>query len=44
MSRNELTKDLTYQSDQFYTQEAFNSFVEELGINLEFDSVIEENL
>ena len=44
MSRNELTQDLTYQSDQFYTQEAFNSFVEELGINLEFDSVIEENL
>lgn len=44
MSRNELTQDLTYQSDQFYTQEAFNSFIEELGINLEFDSVIEENL
>lgn len=44
MSRNELTQDLTYQSDQFYTQEAFNSFVEELGINLEFDSIIEENL
>ena len=44
MSRNELTVDLTYQSDQFYTQEAFNSFMEELGINIEIDSVIEENL
>jgi len=43
MSRNELTVDLTYQSDQFYTQEAFNSFVEELGINIEIDSVIEDN-
>lgn len=44
MSRDDKIVDLTYQSDQFYTQEAFNSFVEELGINLEFDSVIEENL
>lgn len=44
MSRNELTVDLTYQSDQFYTQEAFNSFVEELGINIEIDSVTEENI
>ena len=43
MSRNELTVDLTYQSDQFYTQEAFNSFVEEFGINIEIDSVIEDN-
>lgn len=44
MSRNDLTEDLTYQSDQFYTQEAFNSFVEELGINIQIDSIIEENL
>ena len=44
MSRNELTVDLTYQSDQFYTQEAFNSFVEDLGINIQIDSVIEENI
>ena len=44
MSKNELTQDLTYQSDQFYTQEAFNSFIEQLGINVEIDSIIEENL
>ena len=44
MSKNELTQDLTYQSDQFYTQEAFNSFIEQLGINAEIDSIIEENL
>ena len=44
MSKNELTQDLTYQSDQFYTQEAFNSFIEQLGINTEIDSIIEENL
>lgn len=35
MNKNELTKDLTYQSDQYYTQEAFNSFLEELGIEIE---------
>ena len=44
MSKNELTQDLTYQSDQFYTQEAFNSFVEQLGIDIQIDSIIEENI
>lgn len=44
MSANEMTQDLTYQSDQYYTQEAFNSFVEQLGINIEIDSIIEENI
>ena len=38
VSQNELTADLTYQSDEYYTQEAFNSFVESLGIKLETDS------
>lgn len=39
MKNNELTEDLTYQSDQHYTQQAFNSYIESLGINLEFDSI-----
>lgn len=43
MSKNELTVDLTYQSDQFFTQEAFNSFVEDIGINIDIDSIVEEN-
>lgn len=30
MSANELTQDLTYQSDQYYTQQAFNSFLQDL--------------
>lgn len=32
VSKNELTEDLTYQSDQYYSQQEFNRFVEELGI------------
>lgn len=39
VSKNEITKDLTYQSDNVYTQEAFNSYLEELGIELENDSM-----
>lgn len=32
VSKNELTKDLTYQSDQTYGQEAFNNFITLFGI------------
>lgn len=32
MSKNELTKDLTYQSDQVFGQMEFNSFLQDLGI------------
>ena len=39
VSQNELTGDLTYQSDEVYTQEAFNSFVQDFGIEIEEDSV-----
>lgn len=35
MSVNELTKDLTYQSDQVLSQEEFNKFLNELGIETE---------
>lgn len=36
VSKNELTKDLTYQSDEFYSQIEFNRFVEDvLGEELE---------
>lgn len=31
--------DLTYQSDETYTQEAFNSFVQDFGIEIDEDSV-----
>jgi hypothetical protein len=31
--------DLTYQSDETYTQEAFNSFVQDFGIEIDNDSV-----
>ena len=40
VSQNELTGDLTYQSDEVYSQEAFNSFVQDFGIEIEEDSVI----
>lgn len=43
VSQNELSGDLTYQSDEYYPQEAFNSFVESLGINIEDDSMIDYN-
>lgn len=39
VSKTELTADLTYQSDEFYTQEYFNRFIEDLGIKIENDSV-----
>lgn len=39
VSQNELTGDLTYQSDEVYSQEAFNSFVQDFGIEIEKDSV-----
>ena len=31
--------DLTYQSDETYTQQAFNSFVQDFGIEIDEDSV-----
>lgn len=34
----ELTEDLFYQSDQHYTQQAFNSYIESLGIEIVIDS------
>ena len=39
VSKNEITVDLTYQSDQYYTQQAFNSYLEKLGIEIENDSI-----
>lgn len=39
VSKNEITGDLTYQSDEMYTQEAFNSFVQDFGIEIEKDSI-----
>lgn len=42
VSKNELTQDLTYQSDQYYSQQEFNRFVEELGIENIDDSEINE--
>ena len=41
VSQNELTGDLTYQSDETYTQEAFNSFVQDFGIEIDEDSITE---
>ncbi|MFR8117260.1 MAG: hypothetical protein ACLVAK_09700 [Clostridia bacterium] len=34
--------DLTYQSDETYTQQAFNSFVQDFGIEIDDDSVTVE--
>lgn len=39
VSQNELTGDLTYQSDEMYSQEAFNSFVQDFGIDIDEDSI-----
>lgn len=39
VNKDEITVDLTYQSNQTYTQEAFNSYIERLGIEIEIDSV-----
>lgn len=43
-SKDEITIDLTYQSDQFYTQQAFNSFLERLGIEINTDTINSEEL
>ena len=40
MSVTEFTKDLTYQSDQALTQEEFNRFLIELGIDIEDDTIL----
>lgn len=42
MSKNENTKDLYYQSDNYYTQQAFNSYLQDLGIEIDNDSVTYE--
>lgn len=34
VSKNEITKDLTYQSDQYYAEQEFNLFIEDLGIEI----------
>lgn len=39
VSQNEFTGDLTYQSDQYYTQEAFNAYLQDLGIEISEDSI-----
>lgn len=39
VSQNELTGDLTYQSDETFSQQAFNSFVQDFGIEIDEDSV-----
>ena len=39
VSQNELAGDITYQSDETYTQEAFNSFVQDFGIEIDKDSI-----
>ena len=44
VSKTELTADLTYQSDEYYTQEYFNRFIEDLGIEIKEDSVSEKAL
>lgn len=44
MSNTELTKDLTYQSDQAYTQEEFNRFLNDLGIETEDVALSPEDL
>lgn len=35
VSQNEISGDLTYQSDQYYSEREFNRFLESLGIDLE---------
>lgn len=39
VSQNEFAGDLTYQSDQYYTQEAFNAYLQDLGIEIKEDSI-----
>lgn len=40
-SQNELTGDLTYQSDNYFSQQDFNRFIQELGIDIDIDSTEE---
>lgn len=40
--KDEITVDLTYQSDQFYSQQEFNSFLERLGIDIDEDTINSE--
>lgn len=42
MSANELTQDLTYQSDEVLSQEEFNKFLNDLGIETEDVFVTDE--
>lgn len=42
MSQNELTQDLTYQSDQVLSQEEFNMYLNDLGIETEDVFVTDE--
>ena len=39
VSQHEMTGDLTYQSDQYFAQQEFNSFLHDLGIEIDIDSV-----
>lgn len=44
VSKNELMQDLTYQSDEFYTEEAFNTFISQFDIDIDGDMEVLENL
>lgn len=37
VSKNELMQDLTYQSEEYYTEEAFNTFISQFDIDIEGD-------
>ena len=39
VSKNELTQDLTYQSDEYYTQEEFLAFIDVLNAEDEEDII-----
>jgi hypothetical protein len=42
VSKNELMQDLTYQSDEFYTEEAFNTFISQFDIDIQGDMEVLE--
>lgn len=42
VSKNELTGDLTYQSDQYFSQQEFNRFVEEFGVDTQKEEIISD--
>ena len=44
MSATELTKDLTYQSDQMFTQEDFNAFLLDLGIDVDNTEKVDKDV